>query len=152
LRVPARLSKGGGSPIDIEEPAAGAQLWMFSKKRQIDPRVRQELDEIGEAVVRAKLSWIMNVTSLRSVATSQGEGGESLGDDLTAPLWAIEQWLAEKDARRLRWVKAAAILAGVAVLVSLLAWFLVLPDKLRPSRSCVSAATLRSEFWKIPIF
>jgi hypothetical protein len=97
---------------------------MFNKKRQIDPDVRRALDSIGEDVVRAKLSWIMNVTSLRSAATaSHHEGGEQLGDNLTAPLWVIQQWLAEKDARRQGWVKAAAMLAGLAVVVAFLAWF-----------------------------
>src|SRR6516162_7468262 len=68
---------------------------MFSKKRRIEPAVRRALDNIGEDVVRAKLSWIMNVTSLRSAATaSHHEGGEQLGDNLTAPLWVIQQWLA----------------------------------------------------------
>ena len=88
-------------------------------KRRIDQRVRRKLDELGEAVVRAKLPWIMNVTSLQGSSRE-----EPLGDDVSAPLWAIEQWLAEKDERRQRWVKAAAILAGVAVLVSLLSWLL----------------------------
>jgi hypothetical protein len=90
-------------------------------KRQIDPRVRKRLDDIGEGVVRAKLPWIMNVTSLQH-ASVEG-AGEPLGDGLNAPLWAIEQWLAEKEARCQRWVKAAAILAGLAVAVALLAWF-----------------------------
>jgi hypothetical protein len=90
-------------------------------KYQIDPRVRKRLDDIGEGVVRAKLSWIMNVTSLQHASV---EGvREPLGDGLSAPLWAIEQWLVEKEARRQRWVKAAAILAGLAVGVALLAWF-----------------------------
>jgi|SRR5271170_1399073 len=90
-------------------------------KRQIDPRVRKRLDDIGEGVVRAKLQWIMNVTSLQHAAVEGA--GEPLGDGLSAPLWAIEQWLAEKEAGRQRWVKAAALLAGLAVVVALLAWF-----------------------------
>ena len=97
---------------------------MFSKKRQIDPRVRRRLDQIGEAVIRAKLPWIMNVTALASRETYE----ERLGDDVAAPLWAIEQWLSEKDARRQRWVKAAAILAGLAVVVAFLAWFFPITD------------------------
>jgi hypothetical protein len=97
---------------------------MFTKKRQIDPRVRRRLGEIGEAVIRAKLPWIMNVTALASRETYE----EPLGDDVAAPLWAIEQWLSEKDARRQRWVKAAAILAGLAVVVALLAWFFPITD------------------------
>jgi hypothetical protein len=72
-------------------------------KRQIDPHVRKRLDDIGEGVVRAKLPWIMNVTSLQH-ASVEGTG-EPLGDGLNAPL---------------RWVKAAAILAGLAVVVALL--------------------------------
>ena len=108
---------------------------MFSKKRQIDPAVRRALDDIGEDVVRAKLPAIMNVTSLRSAAIDRsreelgiGEG-EQLGENLRAPLWAIQQWLAEKDARRQRWVKAAAILAGLAVVVALLSWFFPITDQ-----------------------
>jgi hypothetical protein len=102
---------------------------MFSKKRRIEPAVRRALDNIGEDVVRAKLSWIMNVTSLRSAATaSHHEGGEQLGDNLTAPLWVIQQWLAEKDVRRQRWVKAAAILAGLAVVVPLFTWYFPISD------------------------
>jgi hypothetical protein len=69
-------------------------------KRQIDPHVRKRLDDIGEGVVRAKLPWIMNVTSLQH-ASVEG-AGEPLGDGLNAPLWAIEQWLAEKEACRQR--------------------------------------------------
>ena len=92
---------------------------MFSKKRHIDPNVRRKLEELGEATVRAKLPWTMNVTSLEAAATG---AGERLDKDTVAPLWAIEQWLAEKDARRQAWVIAAAILAGAAALISLLAW------------------------------
>jgi hypothetical protein len=108
---------------------------MFIKRRQIDPAVRRALDDIGEDMVRAKLPAIMNVTSLRSAAIDGrreelgiGEG-EQLGENLRAPLWAIQQWLAEKDARRQRWVQAAAILAGLAVLVALLAWFFPITDQ-----------------------
>ena len=99
---------------------------MFSQKRYVDPHVRRKLEELGEATVRAKLPWTMNVTSLD--AASRG-AGERLSKDLVAPLWAIEQWLAEKDSRRQRWVIAATVLAGAAAMIalvglviSLLAW------------------------------
>jgi hypothetical protein len=94
-------------------------VMFIKKRRQIDPRVRQRLEEIGEPVIRAKLPWIMNVNALASKETYE----EPLGDNVAAPLWAIEQWLSEKDASRQRWVKAAAILAGFAVVVALLGWF-----------------------------
>jgi hypothetical protein len=83
------------------------------------------LEEIGEAVIRAKLPWIMNVTELASKETHE----EPLGDDVAAPLWAIEQWLSEKDASRQWWVKAAAVLAGLAVIVALLGWFFPIVDR-----------------------
>jgi hypothetical protein len=91
---------------------------MLTKKRQIDPGIRRRLDELGEVIVAAKLPWITNLTSL-----ADEEKLEDLGENVKAPVWAIAQWLAEKDTRRQRWVKAAAILAALAVLVSLLGWF-----------------------------
>ena len=91
---------------------------MLMKKRRIDPGIRRRLDELGEVIVRAKLPWITNVTSL-----SDQDRLEDLGENVKAPVWAIARWLNEKETSRQRWVKAAAILAGLAVIVALLAWF-----------------------------
>jgi hypothetical protein len=66
----------------------------------------------------------MNVTALLSKEKYE----EPLGEDVAALLWAIEQWLSEKDTRRQWWVKAAAILAGAAVVVAFLAWFFPIAD------------------------
>jgi hypothetical protein len=106
-----------GPDIDRRSPPGDTRH--MTKKRHIDPPVRQALEDLGEATVRAKLLWMMNVTSLE--AASKG-AEERLNDNVVAPLWAIEQWLAEKEARRQWWVKAAAILAGGAVLITLFAW------------------------------
>jgi hypothetical protein len=37
---------------------------MFSKKRQIDPAIRRRLRDLPEAIIRAKLLAIADVTSL----------------------------------------------------------------------------------------
>jgi hypothetical protein len=106
---------------------------MFTKRRQVDHRIRKRLDDIGEVIVRAKLPWITNVTAL----ADQGKE-EDLGDGINAPVWAIAEWLNEKDNRRQRWMKAAAILAGAAVLVAFLAWFFPITDR-RPELASTGA-------------
>jgi hypothetical protein len=58
----------------------------------------------------------MNVTEL-----SQQDTPVYL-EDVSATRSQLQEWLEEKDARQQWWMKAAAILAALAVVVSLLAW------------------------------
>src|ERR1700757_5508934 len=97
---------------------------MFSKNRQIDPAIRKRLDALGEGIVRAKLSSIANVTSL-----ADQDRLEDLGENVKAPVSAVAPWLDEKDARRQHWVQAAAVLAGLAVVVPLFIWYFPISDR-----------------------
>ena len=97
---------------------------MFSKNRQIDPAIRKRLDALGEGIVKAKLSSIANVTSL-----ADQDRLEDLGENVKAPVSAVAQWLDEQDARRQHWVQAAAVLAGLAVVVPLFIWYFPISDR-----------------------
>ena len=97
---------------------------MLTQKSQIDPRVRDKLEELGVDAIRAKLVWIMNVRTL-----AQQNDPEPLGGDLSASPRQMQDWLAERAARQSRWMKTgviAAVIAAVgtviAILVSVLTW------------------------------
>src|SRR5271166_5724674 len=62
---------------------------MVTQKPQIDPRVRDKLDELGADAIRAKLVWIINVRTL-----AQQNDPEPLGGDLSASPKQMQEWLA----------------------------------------------------------
>jgi hypothetical protein len=97
---------------------------MFIKKREIDPSILGRLHALPEAMLKAKMEAIARVTSL-----ADEDRLEDIGEDLKAPWWAIAQVLDKKEARRYRWIKAAAILAGLTFLVALAAWFFPITDQ-----------------------
>ena len=97
---------------------------MSTEKPQIDPRVRDKLDELGVDAIRAKLVWIMNVRTL-----AQQNDPEPLGGDLSASPRQMQEWLADRDARLSCWMKTGVIAAVIAavgtaitILVSVLTW------------------------------
>jgi hypothetical protein len=83
----------------------------------IHPRIRAKLDQLGVETVRRKLVSIM--------ARARGDDRESIGDGLSVSRREMREWLIQKTARELRWVKAAVVAAMIALLaagISLVAW------------------------------
>jgi hypothetical protein len=91
---------------------------MLAKKANIDPAVRAKLEELGVDTVRSKLVWIMNVEDL-----AQQDGLQPLGVGLSASRQQIQDWLREKAAREILWVRVGVIAAVLAAVFSLLSWY-----------------------------
>jgi hypothetical protein len=83
----------------------------------ITPALRDELERAGETMIAAALAVPMDVPSSPFHKFRYEEKA-------AAEAWLVEQRdIAERKAQRTeRWVKAAAVFAGLAVAVSLLAW------------------------------
>jgi hypothetical protein len=91
---------------------------MLAKKANIDPAVRTKLEELGVDTVRSKLVWIMNVEDL-----AQQNELQPLGVGLSASRQQIQDWLREKAAREILWVRVGVIAAVLAAVFSLLSWY-----------------------------
>jgi hypothetical protein len=91
---------------------------MLAKKANIDPAVRTKLEELGVDTVRSKLVWIMNVEDL-----AQQNELQPHGVGLSASRQQIQDWLREKAAREILWVRVGVIAAVLAAVFSLLSWY-----------------------------
>ena len=91
---------------------------MLAKKANIDPAVRTKLEELGVDTVRSKLVWIMNVEDV-----AQQDALQPLGVGLSASRQQIQDWLREKAAREILWVRVGVIAAVLAAVFSLLSWY-----------------------------
>ena len=91
---------------------------MLAKKANIDPAVRTKLEELGVDTVRSKLVWIMNVEDL-----AQQDEIQPFGVGLSASRQQIQDWLREKAAREILWVRVGVIAAVLAAVFSLLSWY-----------------------------
>jgi hypothetical protein len=88
---------------------------MFTQKPKIDPRVRAKLEELGVEVVRSKLVWIMNVSTL-----GEQDKSEPLGDGVSTSRRQMQDWLKQKSARESLWVRVGVIAAVLAAVFSFL--------------------------------
>src|SRR5947208_13055372 len=87
-------------------PALTGSLATMKTIGMVEPRVCAKLEELGVDVVRAKLVWIMNVTTL-----GQQDHLENLGDGVSASRRQMQEWLRRKTARESRWVKVGTVAA-----------------------------------------
>src|SRR6516225_7301849 len=102
----------------IDKSGLGALTSMLAKKANIDPAVRTKLEELGVDTVRSKLVWIMNVEDL-----AQQNELQPHGVGLSASRQQIQDWLREKAAREILWVRVGVIAAVLAAVFSLLSWY-----------------------------
>jgi len=95
---------------------------MWTRKANIDPRIRAKFEELGVDAIRSKLHHVTGVRALGQ----QNEPEEDLGDGLLASGKQMRGWLSEQAAREACWLRFGVIAAVLAAIFSLLA--LVVPS------------------------